>query len=173
MPNELSVQDRLDIQQLIASLAWALDTADVEGFVGCFAADGELVWDAFEAPLRWRGAAALRRFIEGLRDLPDSAGRQHLVTNLRIHGGRSDARVTAYVLVTLRQWDGFVRTIVAGHYDDSLCVENGQWRLRRHVIRDWSGPVLERFAGQDGRRVVRPLPPPLAALARTAERTDP
>jgi hypothetical protein len=80
--------------------------------------------------------------------------------------------VTAYVLVTLRQPDGMVRTIVAGHYDDSLCVEDGQWRFRRHVIRDWSGPVLGRFAGQDGKRIARPLPPPLAALARSAEETD-
>jgi hypothetical protein len=72
----------------------------------------------------------------------------------------------------LRQADGGVRTIVAGHYDDTLCVENGRWRLRRHVIRDWSGPVLAGFAGQDGRRIARPLPPPLAALARSANGAD-
>ncbi|MET0291696.1 MAG: nuclear transport factor 2 family protein [Steroidobacteraceae bacterium] len=163
----LTIADRLEIQDLVASLAWSLDTAEVEAFVDCFASDGELVWDAFESPLRWSGSNALRQFIEGLRDLPDSAGRQHVVTNLRIRGHEHGAVATAYVLVTLRQPDGGVRTIVAGHYEDLLCVESASWRFRRHVIRDWAGPVLAGFAGQTGERVARPLPQPLEALART------
>lgn len=168
MPTELLPQDRLAIHDLMASLAWSLDTAAVDDFVACFATDGEVVWDAFEAPLRWTGPAALRTFIQGLRDLPGSAGRQHFVTNLRVRGAEDGALATAYVLVTLRDSEGSVRTIVAGHYDDALCIEDGHWRLRRHVIRDWAGPVLSRFAGQTGERVSRPLPPPLASLAETA-----
>jgi hypothetical protein len=170
LPTELSPLDRLAIQDRMASLAWSLDTADVDAFVACFATDGEVVWDAFEAPLRWTGAVAIRAFIQGLRDLPGSAGRQHFVTNLRVRGDEAGALVTAYVLVAHRQADGSVRTIVAGYYDDVLCIEDGQWRLRRHVIRDWAGPVLSRFAGQTGERVSRPLPPPLASLAETAAR---
>jgi hypothetical protein len=168
----LSVQDRLDIQELIASLAWALDTGDVDAFVACFASEGVLVWDAFEAPLQWAGADALRQFIAGLRDLPDSAGRQHLVTNLRIEATATGAAATAYVLVTMREASGGVRTIVAGHYHDLFIVEEGRWRFERHVIRDWSGPVLANFAGQSGERRVRPLPPPLEALARSATRAS-
>ncbi|RYG64974.1 hypothetical protein EON77_19085, partial [bacterium] len=103
MNDSLTVADRLDIHERIASLAWALDTADVAGFVDCFTRDGELEWDAFDAPLRWKGADALRRFIEGLRDLPASAGRQHLVTNVRVRAADGGAAATAYVVVTLRQ----------------------------------------------------------------------
>lgn len=160
----LSTQDRLDIQQLVARYAWALDTGDVEGFVDCFHSDGELLWDAFDTPLQWRGAAELRRFAEGLRALPASAGRQHHVSNLLVEPADGGARGRAFVLVTLRQPDGAVAAHVAGWYEDSFALEDGKWRIRRRVIRDWAGPVLARFAGQTGEALRRPLPPPLTAL---------
>lgn len=169
MIRTLTAVDRLDIAEVISSLAWALDTADIDGFVDAFSSDGELIWDAFEQSLRWRGRASLRHFIEGLRDLPDSAGRQHVVANLRMQPTDEGARVRAYVLVTLRQADGLVRLNVAGHYEDDLRVEDGRWRVRRRVIRDWSGPVLANFAGQGGEQPRRELPPPLRALAQSAE----
>ncbi len=38
-----SVEDRIAIQDLIARYAWALDTGDVEGVVGCFTPNGEVL----------------------------------------------------------------------------------------------------------------------------------
>jgi hypothetical protein len=164
MPAVLSTQDRLDIHELLARYAWALDTADVEGFVGCFARDGELLWDSFETPLRWRGERALRRFIGGLRDRPESAGRQHFVANVVIEGREDGASARSYCLVTLRPPEGAPLVHVAGHYEDLLCLEDGTWRIRQRCIRDWAGPVLARFAGQTGERAARPRPPALDAL---------
>ncbi len=170
MANTLSTQDQLDIQQLIARYAWSLDTGDVEAFIRCFARDGALVWDAFDTPLRWSGTDELRHFIEGLRALPDSAGRQHHVSNLLIEPFESGARARAFVLVTLRKPDGAVQAHVTGHYEDELVVEDGEWRIRRRTIRDWAGPVLERFAGQPKEAARRALPPPLAALLPSRRR---
>ena len=166
MPLVLTPADRLDIYELISACAWALDTADVTGFVACFSSEGALVWDSFETPLLWNGHAELRQFIEGLRDLPESAGRQHFVGNIRIRGEVNGAQASAYVLVTLREANGTVRTHVAGYYDDDFCVENGAWRIRRRTIRDWCGPVLARFAGQTGEPVRRKRPAALDALLR-------
>ena len=39
----------------------------------------------------------------------------------------------------------------------TACSEDGHWRFSRRIIRDWSGPVLARFAGQDGARSARQL----------------
>jgi hypothetical protein len=162
---KLSSEDRREIQDVIYRYAWALDTGDVERFVGCFCPDGVLIWDAFETPDRYEGADALRRFATTLRDIPSSAGRQHLVGNTLIDGEGDEARASSYVVVFTRQGEGPHLVGVMGWYEDVLHRSEPGWRIRERVIRDWSGPILARFAGQSGARVARPRPPLLAALA--------
>lgn len=163
----LSAADRLEIQEVTARYAWSLDTGDEEGFAACFCRDGELVWDVFETEGRWRGAPALRRFIGYFRQRPESAGRQHHVSNLLIRPADTGAQARSYVIVTLRCVPGPHLVNVVGYYEDELQREDGHWRLARRYIRDWSGPVLASFAGQDGARSTRPLPEALADLWAT------
>ncbi|MEO5706311.1 MAG: nuclear transport factor 2 family protein [Alteraurantiacibacter sp.] len=159
--SSLTTADRLAIHERLAACAWALDTGDADAFAGCFCTDGVLEWDAFEEPLSWQGRAALHHFAAFLRDLPTSAGRQHHITNAVITPAEEGASVRSYVNVALRQGDGPHQLYVMGWYEDTFRHEDGQWLLARRVIRDWSGPVLGRFAGQDGQRQARPMPPPL------------
>jgi hypothetical protein len=161
----LSSEDRREIQDVIYRYAWALDTGDVERFVDCFCPDGVLIWDAFETPDRYEGTDALRRFATILRDLPGSAGRQHLVGNTLIEGEGDQARASSYAIVFTRQVEGPHLVGVMGWYEDVLRRSEAGWRIRERVIRDWSGPVLARFAGQSGERVARARPAALAALA--------
>ncbi len=114
-------------------------------------------------------AAALRRFIGYFRQRPESAGRQHHVTNLIITPTAAGASGKSYVAVALRMGDGPHRLHVLGYYEDELVREAGRWCFARRCIRDWSGPVLARIAGQDGLRAVRPLPAP----PRSCGRRDP
>lgn len=160
----LDAAARHAIRERLYACAWALDTGDVESFVSCFCAEGVLEWDAFEEPQSWAGHAALRHFATFLRDLPDSAGRQHHVTNTIITPGDNSAHARSYVTVALRQGNGPHQLYVMGWYEDELRYEREEWRLWRRVIRDWSGPVLANFAGQSGERVARPMPPPLLPL---------
>jgi 3-phenylpropionate/cinnamic acid dioxygenase small subunit len=161
----LSSEDRREIQEVIYRYAWALDTGDVDRFVDCFDPDGILIWDAFETPDRYEGAESLRRFATFLRDLPGSAGRQHLVGNTLIEGEGDEARASSYAIVFTRQAEGSHLVGVMGWYEDVLRRSEAGWRIRERVIRDWSGPVLARFAGQSGERVARPRPAVLAPLA--------
>ncbi len=163
----LTSDDRLDIQALLARYAWALDTGDDQAFVDCFAKDGELVWDVFDEPGVWQGQEALRRFITYFRGRPESAGRQHHVSNLVIEATTTGVQAKAYVLVALRDGAGPHRLNVMGYYEDLLQREDGHWRIARRCIRDWSGPVLSRIAGQDGERVPRPRPAALDGLWAT------
>jgi SnoaL-like domain len=167
MPQALTAEDRLGIHDCIARYAWSLDTGDAAGFVACFARDGELVWDVFDSPGCWRGPDALRRFIDYFRGRPESAGRQHHVSNLLITGNADLAYARSYVFVALRDGHGPHRLNVMGYYEDELLREAGGWRLQRRVIRDWSGLVLAGIAGQDGQRVVRPRPAALDGLWAT------
>jgi hypothetical protein len=158
----LPFADQAAIRDVISRCAWALDTGDVQGFVECFCRDGALVWDVFEAADRWEGEAALRHFAEFFRAQPTSAGRQHHVSNTVITGTAQGALAMSYVAVALRQGHGPHLLNVMGYYEDHFALEEGRWRLARRVIRDWSGPVLRRFAGQTGEREARPRPPQLA-----------
>jgi hypothetical protein len=160
----LSADDRLAIRDVVSRYCWAVDTGDVDAFLACFCSDGLLVWDAFDVPLRWRGAEALRHFASFLRDQPSTAGRQHHVTNLLIEPDGDGARAKAFVAVALRQGDGPHLLNVMGWYEDRFRREGGEWKIAERTIRDWSGPILAGIAGQTGERLARPLPPPLAGL---------
>jgi len=163
----LTAADRIDIHELLARYAWALDTGDEQGFVDCFTRDGELVWEVFDEPGYWHGEAALRRFIAYFRGRPESAGRQHHVGNVVLDATEHGIQARAYVLVALRDGAGPHRLNVMGHYEDLLQQEEGHWRIARRRILDWSGPVLSRIAGQDGERVPRPRPAALDGLWAT------
>lgn len=164
----LAALDRLEIHELAARYAWSLDTGDETAFIDCFCRDGELVWDVFETEGRWRGTAALRAFIGYFRGRPESAGRQHHVSNLIVTPTPEGAIAKCYVAVALRREEGPHALHVMGWYEDELRREEGRWRFLRRCIRDWNGPVLSRIAGQEGRRIARPLPPALAELWATS-----
>lgn len=163
----MTAADRLAIHELLARYAWALDTGDEAAFLACFADDGELVWDVFDEPGRWRGPAALQRFIAYFRSRPESAGRQHHVGNVVLDATPDGVLSKAYVLVALRDGAGPHRLNVMGWYEDLLQQRNGRWCIARRCIRDWSGPVLGRIAGQDGARLPRPRPAALDGLWAT------
>jgi hypothetical protein len=169
MTTELTAADRLEIQELFARYAWSLDTGDEAGFVDCFTREGVLVWEVFATPGHWRGHAALGRFIGYFRSRPETAGRQHHVSNLVLTATPQGVRARAYVLVALRSGEGPHRLNVMGYYEDELQREGASWRLARRVIRDWSGPVLGRIAGQDGARSTRQRPEALDGLWSTQD----
>jgi len=56
--SQLSVEDRLDIQELFAKYCWALDLGDADAFVQCFTEDGEFdhLWQG-----KMHGREAIRR----------------------------------------------------------------------------------------------------------------
>lgn len=169
MTKPLTAEDRFAITDLIHGYTWALDTGDEHAFAACFAPDGVLVWDAFDQPDRWRGTAQLTAFARFLGDLPTTAGRQHHVSNIIIDGAGDAATARSYVVVIVRDDPGPHPTTVMGWYEDRFVRTAAGWRIAERTIRDWSGPILARLAGQTGERVPRPRPPFFAALTALGE----
>jgi hypothetical protein len=161
----LTAADRIEIHEVLARYAWSLDTGDEDGFISCFTPDAELAWEAFQEPGTWRGHEALRRFIAWFRAQPQSAGRQHHVSNIIVEPVPQGARARSYVLVALAVGDGPHRLHVMGYYEDELVRDGGTWRLSRRVIRDWRGAVLSNFPIQP--EAPRPRPPVLDGLWAT------
>ncbi len=156
----LSIEDRLDIHDLLARYAWALDTGDVEALVACFATDCEVVEEVFEEPDRWQGKDGVRQLAEHYRNALGFPGRQHHVSQVLIQGDGACCTVKSFAFVTECHGEPPYTLRFTGYYDDSLIKRDGAWLFARRVIRLWDGPVLARFPGH-GAWVPRKRPPEL------------
>lgn len=142
-----SVEDELAIRELFARYYRALDTGDTEGYLDCYASDGEATEETSEGGLEVRrGREEIRKLVRKFHDRPDFPGHQHLFSNL-IFNPADDGRweVLSYAWSTINRplekpylhWCGHVRDVVAK--------EAGQWKIARKDIMGWAGEVLSRF----------------------------
>jgi uncharacterized protein (TIGR02246 family) len=153
-----SAIDKIEIHELLARYAWAFDTADVEGFVGCFAPDGTMCEDVFEDVDRWVGRDQIRSMATHFFSMPGFAGRQHHASQILIEGTGDRRRVRSFCFV-IEPRDGEPCIMpFAGYYEDVVVRIDGGWLLQERVVRHWSGPVLRNFAGQTGVKVPRKRP---------------
>ena len=155
-----SVEDRLGVQDLIARYAWALDTGDVEGVVGCFTPNGEVIEEVFEDPDRWEGHAGIRALAEHYRTAAGFPGRQHHVSQSQLTGDSQRCHVRSFAFVTECRGEPPYTLRFTGYYDDEIVKVEGQWLFSRRIIRLWDGEVLARFPGR-GTFVPRKRPPEL------------
>ena len=58
---------------------------------------------------------------------------------------------SSYVTVALRQGHGPHLLNVMGWYEDDFVCAEGEWRIRRRTIRDWSGPILGGYCRAERR----------------------
>jgi hypothetical protein len=156
----LTVKDRIEINDLMAAYAWALDTGDVDALVACFTPDAVVIEEVFEDPDRWEGAADIRRLAEHYRSVPNFPGRQHHISQLMVKGGTRRCAAQSFVFVTECRGEPPYVLRFAGYYEDKLVKLRGQWLFKERIIRLWDGHVLARFPGH-GQRVPRKRPPEL------------
>ncbi len=162
----LTVRDRLEIQDLLARYAWALDTGDIEALLACFTPDAVVIEEVFEDPDRWEGHDGIRRLARHYSAAPDFPGRQHHVSQVLISGTAEQCAVRSFAFVTECRGEPPYVLRFAGYYEDDVIKRRGRWLFSRRVIRLWDGPVLARFPGHDGTRVPRKRPPQLRVQDR-------
>jgi uncharacterized protein (TIGR02246 family) len=156
--SSVSAADKIDIHELLARYAWSFDTADVEGFVSCFAPDAVMCEDVFEEVDRWVGHDQIRSMAQHFFSMPGFGGRQHHVSQILIDGSSDRCRVRAFIIVVEPREGEPCAVPFAGHYDDVVVKIDGRWLFQERLVRHWSGPVLRNFAGQDGVKVPRKRP---------------
>jgi ketosteroid isomerase-like protein len=159
-PAELSLADRIGIQDLIARYAWALDTGDVDALVSCFTTDCAVIEEVFEDPDRWEGHSGVRKLGEHYKNSAGFPGRQHHVSQSLVEGNTERCSVKSFAFVTECRGEPPYTLRFTGYYDDRLEKVGGQWLFRERTIRLWDGPVLARFPGH-GARIPRKRPPEL------------
>ena len=128
--SQLTVQDRLDIQELMAVYSRAIDFGRWEELPDLFTDDCTL--DFGKVMGTHQGKDAVRAFANMLK----GAGltMRHYVTNCIITGGGDRAEATTYVLAFTGQKGSLTPT--TGRYEDRLRRQGGRWLLqeRRGII---------------------------------------
>jgi hypothetical protein len=135
MAAKVALEDRVEIDELMARYCWALDTGDFEGYAGCFTDDG---WLRHWPQGTCTGRDGLKRATDSLwYDKPDHyLGRQHrfaavLMSPDGLNEGREAVRIKAFW--SILQHDVVThenRVFGMGTWDTQAvrCVD-GEWRL--------------------------------------------
>jgi hypothetical protein len=153
-----NLEDQLQIQQLWARYAYALDTLDPAAYSSVFAADALIVMD----DASYQGRDKIRGLIEGyrkmgfLKDAPvDKHGRRfgpvrHVTTSLILEVKGNSATAESYWMEVISngknsQGVGNPPSVLnMGRYEDELVKRDGKWLLsKRTIIGDMFQPRPE------------------------------
>jgi SnoaL-like domain len=135
---KLSVEDRLDIEELFAKYCWGIDTGDVELVLSCFAEDGFL-------DHLWQGQVMKKDIPGALKELWYDRpswwiGRQHRANHFLIEPNKEGARVRAFFSILQHNIDyntDFVFGI--GHWDNQCVKRDGAWLFKVVCVHAWRG----------------------------------
>ena len=141
----VGAEDRLDIMELYARHAWAMDSGDLDGFLDVFTPDGSAYGNV--------GREAITDFLA--RFLPDSAfpGSQHFAYQWRFLEGDATRRHVRSYVMRLGQLPGTsdAQIIWVLLYDDlaEKCAD-GRWRFARKAPYEHPSPQLPYDSSKQG-----------------------
>jgi uncharacterized protein (TIGR02246 family) len=129
----MSIEDRLDVTDLIARYAEFVDTADADGYANLFVPDGVVEHSTGSV----NGRTEIKAWVEGLEQMgrigPQSQLKHFL--GLPVIGGDSQ-RCTArtYVMIPRMMESGDISTRLMGAYRDDIVKQDGRWLIEKRVI---------------------------------------
>ena len=122
--SQLSADDRLTIQEIIATYCHALDLGRWEEFAALFTDDCRLDFGSLMGV--YEGRAGVRSFTERMAGL--GLFMRHYTTNVVLEGDGAQARGQSYVLAITGPPGASLTT--TGRYEDEFVKVSGRWRLR-------------------------------------------
>lgn len=137
---KVSLEDRVEIQELIARYAYALDTGDFEAYVDCFTPDGGI---DHNPPGKCFGRDGLRKLTDFLwyRKPNHYLGRQHNMTQIIMTPDGDDVRVKAFWSILQHNVETKACFVFGMGNWDTLVTKNedGEWRLQLVEVKIWQG----------------------------------
>ena len=162
---KLSIEDRLDIMELFAKYSWAIDLADAELAVSCFADDGffDHLWQG-----RVQGHKAILKNLEELWYDRQHwwFGRQHLfnhqlMTAMTTEDGEEAARVKSFFQIIQFNVDYGTNFVFGIGTRDDLCVKrNGHWLFKQLYVNAWTSRDSVPWKGEIKIAARPQVPPP-------------
>jgi hypothetical protein len=165
---KLSVEDRLDIQELFAKYAWAIDLADGDAAVACFTEDAyfDHLWQG-----RVQGHAAILKNLKELWYDRQSwwYGRQHLFNHFLMSPeispeGEQGARVKSFYQIVQFNVDYGTNFVFGIGTRNDLCVKQNDVGLFKHLqVNGWTNRDQVPWQGEMkmAARPVAPAAPPV------------
>ena len=165
-PKKLTADDRLDIQELFARYSWAIDLADPELAVSCFADDGyfDHLWQG-----RVQGHDAI---IKNLEELWYDRqhwwfGRQHLFNHFLMTPettpeGEEGARVKSFFQIIQFNVDYGTNFVFGIGTRDDLCVKlDDKWLFKTLYVNAWVSRDTVPWKGKVTMKARPGMPPPM------------
>jgi 3-phenylpropionate/cinnamic acid dioxygenase small subunit len=128
---KLSGDDYIQIQQLYANYAHALDTGQAERFAATFVDDGEFTGG--RGPGRGADARTPLKGHDALLAMGGRGGSRHFVANLVINPAPGGAKASCYLLLfdVHKSPATMVETAI---YDDTLVKTAKGWKFKKRVV---------------------------------------
>ncbi len=125
----MKTEDKIEIQELTARYANAMDDTDIEAWMQTWDANG--LWKGGLG--EFQGTAKLQELFAALGERIKN--RRHVMTNFVISGEGEQAEQRCYMLVFDRVNEA--KLIATGVYTDRLIKTGGKWKfLERRVVLD-------------------------------------
>lgn len=140
----LSPADRIEINELFARWAWALDTGDEAAFTELCTEDARIEDAAGSFAFEPPGAAA--RFAQALIRDPLFPGRQHWIGQTLLTPDGDVWRARSFGMAPHLHSSARTNFLAwLGYYEDTLTKQNGRWRFKARTLHPWQGEVLAGF----------------------------
>lgn len=139
MKAKVSLEDRVEIDELMARYCWTLDVGDFEGYADCFAEDGWLEhWPQGQCV----GRDGLKRATDSLwYDKPNHyLGRQHRFSAVLMSPeGENGVRIKAFWSILQHDVETFENRVFGMGTWDTLAVKggDGEWRFKSVQVDLW------------------------------------
>lgn len=131
VPLKLTVEDYVEIQQLYARYAQALDRGNGGEFAATFVEDGEFTGG--RGPGRALEERAPRKGRDALTAMGNRSGTRHFTANLVVTATETGAKGSCYLLLYNARTNppSFVETAI---YDDTLIKTKEGWKFKKRVV---------------------------------------
>ena len=138
---KVALEDRVEVEELMARYCWSLDTGDFEGYAACFAEDG---WLAHWPQGKCVGREGLKRATDSLwYDRPNHyLGRQHRFAAVLMspeQGEREGVRIKAFWSILQHDVETHENRVFGMGTWDTLAVReaDGEWRFASVDVDLW------------------------------------
>lgn len=128
----LTIQDRIEIQDLMGRFALAVDVNGPEAMRDIFSIDSQFIIDQFQIDVK-----GLDNIIHWMTESADSfpPGLNHVLSNFVIEGNEAgDEANLKCISQAIQSYEGKISTYAIGRYDDKLVKTVEGWRLKEHQL---------------------------------------
>jgi len=126
----LSVEDKMEIQDLMGRFALAADINGPEAYRDIFVEDGRFMIDAYQVDLK-----GLDNIINWITENADTfpPGLTHIQSNFVIDGDGDEAQLSC-ISQAIQSRDDEIKHFVVGRYFETLVKTPKGWRLKTHKL---------------------------------------